>query len=278
MVLRMYEGTPFDLSGRVCVVTGALGLLGRMHCEVLRTAGAFVVNVDRVPRADVDSDLLAHVESDDSAYVQCDITRPDDVEELGLRVMRDWGVPRVLINNAAHNPKVEGDGLSGSDRLEDFPLERWREDIEVGLTGAMLCSRTLGATMAEAGEGVIVNISSDLGLIAPDQRLYAINGLNDRQQPKKPVSYSVVKAGIIGLTRYLATYWSAYGVRCNALAPGGVRTDQDPAFIMKLESLIPLGRMADADEYKGAILYLSSDASRYTNGAVLVCDGGRTAW
>jgi NAD(P)-dependent dehydrogenase (short-subunit alcohol dehydrogenase family) len=142
----------------------------------------------------------------------------------------------------------------------------------------MLCSRVFGGEMARRGKGVIVNIASDLALIAPDQRLYEIDGRAVESQPVKPVSYSVVKTGLIGLTRYLATYWAAAGVRANALCPGGVENGQDAVFLKRIAERIPLGRMATRDEYQGAVLFLCSDASSYMTGAVLAVDGGRTAW
>ena len=133
--------------------------------------------------------------------------------------------------------------------------------------------------MAQAGfGGVIVNIASDLGVIAPDQRLYKVSGRPEHLQPVKPVTYSVVKHGLIGLTKYLATYWCEQGIRCNALSPGGVYADQNDVFVSKLTQLIPMGRMAKADEYRGAMLFLCSNASSYLNGANLVMDGGRSVW
>ncbi len=181
------------------------------------------------------------------------------------------------MNNAANNPKVEAAAAENFSRLENFPLGNWDADIAVGLTGAFLCAKHYGAAIARQG-GSIVNISSDLGLIAPDQRIYRKLGLREDQQPVKPVTYSVVKAGLIGLTRYLATYWAEQGVRSNALCPGGVENGQDDAFIAELTLRIPLARMARPDEYRGALLFLLSDASSYVNGAVVSADGGRTAW
>lgn len=163
-------------------------------------------------------------------------------------------------------------------RLEHFPWEQWQLDLNVGLGGAFNCAKVFGAQMARQGRGVIVNIASDLGVIAPDQRLYRVPGREAEQQPVKPVTYSVVKHGLIGLTKYLATYWCEQGVRCNALSPGGVYAGQNDVFVSKLKQLIPLGRMAEADEYRGAIAFLCSDASSYMNGANLVVDGGRSAW
>ena len=150
--------------------------------------------------------------------------------------------------------------------------------MSVGLKGAFLCSQVLGSKMVERGKGVIVNISSDLGLIGPDQRLYEQDGIPDDQQPVKPVTYSVIKSGLIGLTRYLATYWATKGIRANTLCPGGVEADQPENFKERLHSRIPMNRMANKDEYQGAVLFLVSDASSYMTGATLTVDGGRTCW
>lgn len=157
-------------------------------------------------------------------------------------------------------------------------MAQWDQDLAVGLKGAFLCSRVFGGEMARAGRGVIVNIASDLALIGPDQRIYRKDGLPDHLQPVKPLTYSVVKAGLLGLTRYLATYWAGRGVRVNAISPGGIFTDQPEDFVLRLTNLIPMERMAHPDEYMGAILFLCSDASSYMTGANLVIDGGRTCW
>ena len=183
-----------------------------------------------------------------------------------------------MINNAANNPKIENSDQSFS-RLENFDLKIWDNDLNVGLRGSFLSIKYFGRVISQNTEGgSIINISSDLGLIAPDQNLYKLEGLDDDLQPVKPVTYSVVKTGLIGLTRYVATYWANKGVRCNALCPGGVENNQDPKFINKLSAKIPMNRMAKKDEYRGSIVYLLSDASSYINGAVIAADGGRTAW
>jgi len=182
------------------------------------------------------------------------------------------------VNNAANNPKVGDQSGKNFSRLENFPLGNWNTDLAVGLTGAFLCAKHYGTAISKNSEGgVIINISSDLGLIAPDQRLYEKPSLPEDQQPVKPVTYSVIKTGLIGLTRYLATYWPDR-VRCNALCPGGVDTELPKEFVEKVSERIPMGRMAGPDEYQGVLIFLLSDASRYMNGAVVPMDGGRTAW
>lgn len=270
-----------DLTGRVAVITGGAGLLGRQHAEAVAEMGGVPVLVD------IDGDQAAAVAGEIGATfdvqavgLQADITRPDAVAAVADRVLQTLGRIDALINNAARNPKVEPDrgGKSPSERLERFPLDRWNQDLAVGLTGAFLCSQVLGAEMARQGSGVILNIASDLAVIAPDQRIYQEPGVAPERQRAKPVSYSVVKHGLIGLTRYLATYWADRGVRVNALSPGGVYAEQDEAFVTRLTQLIPMGRMASADEYKAAVVFLISDASSYMTGANVVMDGGRSVW
>ena len=183
-----------------------------------------------------------------------------------------------LISNAANNPKVENNGEKNFSRLENFPIEAWQADLAVGLTGAFLCAKHYGTAISEnPNGGVILNISSDLGIIAPDQRLYRQPGLPEEQQPVKPVTYSVVKTGLIGLTRYLSTYWPTK-VRCNALCPGGIEAGQPEDFLKEIHARIPLGRMSSVDEYQGAIVFLLSEASAYLNGAVIPMEGGRSVW
>jgi NAD(P)-dependent dehydrogenase (short-subunit alcohol dehydrogenase family) len=185
----------------------------------------------------------------------------------------------VLVNNAAIDPKVVADAMVETSRLENFPLDQWNLQIAVGLTGAFLCSQTFGSAMARDGKGgVILNIASDLSVFAPDQRLYRRAGIPEERQPVKPITYSVIKAGLVGMTRYLSTYWADRGVRANALSPGGVYNGQNDEFVQKLGALIPLGRMAARDEYRSAIQFLCSDASSYMNGQNIVIDGGRSAW
>lgn len=269
----------FDLSNQVAVVTGGAGLLGVQHAMALSEFGASVVLLDiDADRVNIAAQTIEGATGGVCIGLAADIRYEASVDSACAQVMDRFGRVDVLVNNASRNPAVGAAGLSNTSRLEAFPVEEWNLDIAVGLTGAFLCSRTFGARMASSGGGSIINIASDLGLIAPDQRLYARPDAAPEEQPVKPVTYSVVKAGLIGLTRYLATYWPDKGVRANALAPGGVQVNQGADFLERIEKLIPMGRMARPDEYRAAVVFLASDASSYMTGAVLPIDGGRTAW
>lgn len=268
----------FDLKGRVAIVTGGAGLLGYHHGAILAAAGASIVVLDLAaanPELRAEQLQLAH--GPECLGLAVDITSEHSILEARAAILAKFGRIDILINNAANNPKVE-DQKPGQpwSRLENFPLATWEADIAVGLTGAFLCSRIFGQDMAKAGKGVILNVASDLAVIAPDQRLYRQDGLPDAEQPVKPVTYSVVKTALLGLTRYLSTYWVGQGVRVNAISPGGVANGQPEEFTTKLHSLIPMGRMAHRDEYQGAVLFLCSDASSYMTGQNLVVDGGRS--
>ena len=271
----------FDLTGRVAVITGGAGLLGVKHAEAIAEMGGIPVLVDLDgEKAEARAKEIAATFGVQALGLTTDVTQPEAVAHALSRTLEAFGRVDILINNAANNPKVEGAGLSGVhwSRLENFPLDVWHQDLEVGLTGTFLCTQIIGSEMVRRGKGVILNIASDLAVIAPDQRIYRQPGLPEEQQLVKPVSYSVVKAGLLGLTRYLATYWAEKGVRVNAISPGGVYTNQGAGFVQRLSNLIPLGRMAHQDEYKAAIVFLVSDASSYMTGANLVIDGGRTCW
>ena len=269
----------FRLDGRVAVITGGAGLLGYQHAVTIAGLGGIPVLLDINDEAlATNAARLAEETGCQAPTYVVDITDLQALETVGQQLLAEYGRVDILINNAARNPKVESAGDKDFSRLEHFPWEQWQLDLNVGLGGAFNCAKVFGAQMARQGRGVIVNIASDLGVIAPDQRLYRVDGREAEQQPVKPVTYSVVKHGLIGLTKYLATYWCEQGVRCNALSPGGVYAGQNDVFVSKLTQLIPLGRMAEADEYRGAIAFLCSDASAYMNGANLVMDGGRSTW
>ena len=266
----------FDLTGRVAIVTGGAGLLGYHHGAALASAGAHVVLLDLAAADPVNrAKQLAGECGSRCVGIPSDITSEASLQQTCAKILEEFGRIDILINNAANNPKVE-DGNAAWSRLENFPLDVWDADIRVGLTGAFLCCRVFGPEMAKRKSGVIVNVASDLAVIAPDQRLYRVDGLPEDQQPVKPVTYSVVKTGLLGLTRYLATYWSSANIRVNAISPGGVFNGQPEVFLSRLKQLIPLERMAHKNEYQGAILFLCSDASSYMTGANLVIDGGRS--
>jgi NAD(P)-dependent dehydrogenase (short-subunit alcohol dehydrogenase family) len=271
----------FDLTGRVAVITGGAGLLGIMHAEAIAEMGGIPVIADvRAEAAKNRAEEIAERFGVAGLGLGVDITQSSSVEGALQRVLEHFGGVHILINNAANNPMVErttGQEQEWS-RLESFSLQAWNQDIAVGLTGAFLCSKIFGSYMAKHGGGVILNIASDLGVIAPDQRIYREEGVPDHSQRVKPISYSVVKAGLISMSRYLATYWSEKNIRVNSVSFGGVYNDQPDAFVVRLTNLIPMGRMANRDEYKGAIVFLCSDASSYMTGANLIIDGGRSCW
>jgi NAD(P)-dependent dehydrogenase (short-subunit alcohol dehydrogenase family) len=270
----------FDLTGRVAVVTGGAGLLGYHHGAILADSGAHVVLLDlAVAHPAARAEELQRLHGPECLGLAVDITSEASLAEARDAIVAKFGRVDILINNAANNPKVEADPHGETkqwSRLENFPLDVWNADLAVGLTGAFLCSRIFGAEMVKRNAGVILNVASDLGVIAPDQRLYRKDGVAEDQQPVKPVTYSVVKTALIGLTRYLSTYWTAHNIRVNAISPGGVFAGQPDEFTAKLHQLIPMGRMAHKDEYQGAILFLCSDASSYMTGQNLIVDGGRS--
>ena len=270
----------FNLEGKVIVITGAAGLLGRKHAEAVAAYGGNPVLLDlsRDAVTSLADDLNSQYGTNAAGY-QVDITDETRIEVNVQQLLDKYGCIDGLVNNAANNPKVEESSEKNFSRLENFSVDIWNQDVAVGLTGAFLCAKHYGYEIAknEAG-GVIVNISSDLGLMAPDQRLYAQDGLPEEQQPVKPVTYSVVKTGIIGLTRYLASYWAEKNVRCNAMCPGGVENGQPEGFLVEVSSRVPMNRLAQDNEYQGTLLWMLSDASSYLNGAIVPVEGGRTAW
>ena len=271
----------FRLDGRVAFITGGAGLLGQMHAEAIAEAGGIPVlaDTDATQAADA-AQRVGEKFGTPALGLACDVTRRESVQGALAEVLQRFDRVDILINNAANNPKVEG-GVKGAahfSRFESFAEAQWDGDLDVALKGSFFCSQVIGSEMARRGCGVILNILSDLALIAPDHRLYRQPGLPDDQQPVKPVTYSVTKAGLLGLTRYLATYWAASGVRVVALSPGGIFNGQPPEFVERVSALIPLARMAKADEYKGAVQFLVSDAASYMTGTNLVVDGGRTVW
>jgi NAD(P)-dependent dehydrogenase (short-subunit alcohol dehydrogenase family) len=270
----------FDLNGKIVIITGAAGLLGRKHAEAVACYGGTPILLD-LSQQIVDSfaNELNEKYKVNAVGFSIDITNEKAIENNVKQVIKEFGKIDGLVNNAANNPKVEDDKGVNFSRLENFSLSVWNDDIAVGLTGSFLCAKHYGFEISKnPNGGSIVNISSDLGLMAPDQRLYAKDGVDDNRQNVKPVTYSVVKTGLIGLTRYLATYWANKNVRCNAMCPGGVENGQPEEFLKEVNARIPMGRMANSNEYQSTLLWMLSDASSYLNGAIVPVDGGRTAW
>ncbi|MDG2228691.1 MAG: SDR family oxidoreductase [Gammaproteobacteria bacterium] len=272
----------FNLAGKHAIITGGAGLLGIEHASALLESNATVIITD------ISESLLSKAREKLEVNFNPEkiITFKMDVTDLGeiravVNQIEDLNIRvDILVNNAAIDPKVIDDGnIVESSRLENFSLDNWNTQINVGLTGAFLASQNFGSLMARDKKGgVILNIASDLSVISPDQRIYRKEGIEDKIQPVKPITYSVIKSGLVGMTLYLATYWSDLNIRSNALSPGGIYNEHDDEFVTKLSSLIPLGRMANRDEYRSAIQFLCSDASSYMNGQNIIMDGGRSIW
>ena len=278
--MSIYLNSMFDLKDKVIVVTGATGLLGKQHAIALAAHGAnpIILDLNKEKVNSLANEINKEYLVNATGY-NVDITNEDCVKFNTNQIIKKYGKIDGLINNAANNPKIESNGLNNSTRLENFLISDWNKDISVGLTGSFLCSKYYGQKISEnTNGGCIINISSDLALISPDQRLYMKKNVNENEQPVKPISYSVVKSGLIGLTKYLATYWADKNVRCNAICPGGIENGQDENFIKSLSSLIPLNRLAKINEYQSTIIWMMSDSSSYLNGAIISIDGGRTTW
>lgn len=267
----------FDLTGKTALITGAGGLLGPKHAEAIIEFGGRVVITDHhEDRAHYQSEKLNATYGVGSALpFHMDVTSPESIRSVTDQLSK----VDILINNAAKDPKVKKDaGLTVASRFETMTPQYWFEGIDAALNGTFFTSQVVANKMLKQGGGVILNISSDLGIIAPDQRIYRKPGLQEDEQNIKPITYSAAKWAIIGMTKYLAVYFAQRNIRVNCLSPTGVYNDHPEDFVKKLSSIIPMGRMADIDEYKGAIVFLCSDASSYMTGENMVIDGGKTVW
>jgi NAD(P)-dependent dehydrogenase (short-subunit alcohol dehydrogenase family) len=267
----------FDLTGKVALITGAGGLLGPKHAEALIEQGAEVIITDHhEDRAKaVCARLNDKYNKDCTTFFHMDVTNKDSVQQ----VADDLDGVDILVNNAAKDPKVKKEaGLTPDSRFETMTEEYWQEGIDAALNGTFLCSQVFANKMLKNAGGVILNISSDLGVIAPDQRIYRREGVPEEAQNVKPITYSAAKWAIIGMTKYLAVYFAKQNIRVNCLSPTGVFNNHPEDFVKKLSNIIPMGRMAHIDEYKGAIAFLCSDASSYMTGENMVIDGGKTIW
>jgi len=248
----------FSLKDKVVVITGGAGLLGKMHAEAIREAGGKV--------------FLTDVCLDDECFYM-DVTDKKSIENFVDGLDR----VDVLINNAALNPKMST--KDETNRFEDFDLDKWNDSLQVNLTGAFLCSQVfINKMIKDKTKGVVINVASDLGVIAPDQRIYRKDGVEEDMQNVKPITYSAAKWAIIGMTKYLGVYFAQKGIRVNSLSPTAVYNDHPEDFVKKLTNLIPMGRMSDINEYKGAIVFLCSDASSYMTGENVIIDGGKSVW
>lgn len=268
----------FSLKGQTAVITGAPGLLGKEFCRTLAQAGATVIAADI--NLEAAEKVVAEAIRPYSNGFACktNVVDPESVKALVDRTVNETGRLDVLVCSAAMDPKFDGIHGKHLSTFEDFPLQQWNDALNVNLTGLFLCAQAAVKPMQAQNHGVIINICSTYGLVGPDQRIYEKPGQDPEARQFKPVYYSVTKAGVLGLTRYLATYYAGSGIRANCLTPGGVYNGHDDEFVRNYSARAVLGRMAKIEELSGAILFLASDASSYMTGSNLIVDGGWTAW
>ncbi len=278
-MLKPSVSNMFDLTGRVAILTGGAGLLGRQFTGALLGAGASVVVADLSEQQAAEAARKAQDQHGGQTLgVGVDVTKPDDVERMTAMAKERFGRIDILVNCAAIDPKFDaGVAHQQANTFENYPLEPWRKSLDVNLTGVFLCCQIVGREMVAARRGVVVNIASTYGIVSPDQRLYQRDG-EEEQTLFKPAAYAVTKAGVAHFSRYLATYWAPHNIRVNTLTPHGVFNAQDEQFLRRYAERCPLGRMARADEMNGPLLFLVSDASSYMTGSNLIVDGGWTAW
>ena len=269
----------FGIKGKVCVITGAAGLLAKAHITAVVEGGGVPVLLDI--NGDALTQRLNWIKSEypkaKTEHFIVDITDKKQLKKIAEILQKKYGHVDALINNVANNPKVErsSDNMIANSFC-DFPLDIWEQDIRVGLTGTFIITQVFCKIFESQKSGIIINVSSDYGLIAPDQRIYEAEGKSPEEQIKKPATYSVVKHALIGFTKYLAAYYANLGIRVNTLCPASIFNNQNEEFVTKVSKLIPLGRMSEVDEYVSTILYMLSDSCSYMTGATVVLDGGRT--
>tara|TARA_R100001015_G_C4623346_1_gene181101 strand:+ start:380 stop:1198 length:819 start_codon:yes stop_codon:yes gene_type:complete len=267
----------FNLTGKTALITGAGGLLGPKHAEAIIEFGGKVILTDwHEDRAKQKSlELNEKYGAGSTTWHYMDVTNKDSIEN----VVKHYDRIDILINNAAKDPKVKKEaGLTPASRFETMSPDYWFEGVDAAVNGTFFCSQVVSNKMLEQGGGVILNIASDLGVIAPDQRIYRKEGVAEENQNVKPITYSAAKWAIVGMTKYLGVYFAKKNIRVNCLSPTGVFNNHPEDFVEKLSNIIPMGRMAHIDEYKGAIVFLCSDASSYMTGENMVIDGGKTVW
>ena len=263
----------FSLKNKTAIVTGACGLIGKEHCRALNEAGANVVVLD-VNEADAIS--FAATLGDQHLGIGANVTSTDSLKQARDKIIKRYGTIDVLVNNAAINDMFENPAMAAEQSMfENYPLEMWQKSLDVNVTGVFLCSQVFGTVMAQQQKGSIINIASTYGIVGPDQSIYK-NEAGEQIFYKSP-SYPATKGAVVNFTRFLAAYWGHKGVRVNTLSPGGVENKQDDFFVGNYSKKTALGRMAVPGDYKGAIVFLSSEASAYMTGANLIVDGGWTA-
>ena len=265
----------FSLANKVVVVTGGAGLLGQVFCQALVDVGAHVAIVD-LDLASAETAAKRINKSDTQRVVafESDITSPESVTQMVANVVKQLGRIDVLVNNAAS----KGSSLDAFfESFEDYSLKTWREVMSVNIDGLFLVAQAVGKQMKKQGGGSIIQTSSIYGVVAPDQRIYEGSEYNGRAI-NTPAVYSASKAAVNGLTNYLSTHWASSKIRVNSLTPGGIASGQNDEFNKKYSNRVPLGRMGEASELVGALIYLASDASSYVTGQNLIVDGGLSAW
>ncbi len=258
------------LENKVVIVTGGAGFLGEQFCNVIAKAKGIPIILDiNSKKAKNISRKINLLYSCNMQFYKCNISNENEVKKVLIKLKKKYKNKKIfgLINNAAYNPQPTN---SGNNKLESFKVNQWEKELKVGLTGILVCCKIFGTYFSKNGGGAIINISSDLGVVAPKQSIYK------HMNYTKPISYSVIKHAIHGITKYICSYWGKSKVRCNTLAPGGVFNNQDKKFISNIKKEIPANRMANKDDFDGSIIYFLSDYSKFTNGSLLTIDGGRT--
>jgi len=263
----------FSLKNKTAIVTGACGLIGKEHCRALNEAGANVVVLDV---NETEAVIFAASLGTQHLGISANVTDEKSLKDARDKIIARYGSIHVLVNNAAINDMFENPAMAAEKSMfENYPLDMWQKSLDVNVTGVFLCSQVFGSVMANQGKGSIINIASTYGIVGPDQSIYQ-NEKGEQTFYKSP-AYPATKGAVVNFTRFLSAYWGKKGVRVNTLSPGGVENNQDEFFVANYSRKTALGRMAVPSDYKGAIVFLASDASAYMTGANLIVDGGWTA-